>query len=77
MLVQEGYIVSRTDSRSMLGFMNQMTAHVENRCFNWYSYELIDLGREEDILREWLSFNAASGRYRFTKDYWKEKGMLL
>jgi hypothetical protein len=77
MLVQEGYIVGRSNSRSMQVFMNQMTTHVESRYFNWYSSELIDLGREEDILMEWLSFNAASGRYRFTKVYWKEKGMLL
>lgn len=77
MLVQEGYVVSKTDSRSMLSFMNQMTLHLEYRCFDYASYQLIDPGREEDIFIEWFSMDAATRRYRFTKDYWKEKGMLL
>ena len=76
-LVQEGYVVSKTDSRSMLGFMNEMTFHLECRCENYLSYGGIDLDREEDIFMKWLSFDKALRRYRFTKDYWKEKGILL
>ena len=76
-LVQEGYVVSKTDSRSMLGFMNEMTLNLEWRCLKYSSFGLIDLDREEDILMEWLSFDKALGRYRFTNEYWKEKGVLL
>jgi len=54
-----------------------MTFHLECRCDNYLSYGDIDLDREEDIFMEWLSFDKALGRYRFTKDYWKEKGILL
>ena len=61
----------------MLGFMNEMTFHLECRCENYRSYGDIDLDSEEDIFMEWLSFDKALHRYRFTKDYWKEKGILL
>ncbi|KAA9042137.1 hypothetical protein FW778_09005 [Ginsengibacter hankyongi] len=76
-LVQEGFVVSKTDSRSMLGVMNEMTLHVELRGLKYSSFGLIDLDREEDILMEWLSFDKALGRFRFTNEYWKAKGVLL
>ncbi len=76
-LVQEGYVVSKTDSRSMLGVMNEMTFHLGCRCENYLSYGNIDLDSEEDIFMDWLSFDKALRRYRFIKDYWKEKGILL
>jgi Domain of unknown function (DUF6933) len=76
-LVQEGFIVSKTDSRSMLGHMNEMTFHLQCRFVYYSSFELIDLDEEEDILMKYLSLDKASGKYRYSIDYWKDKGVLL
>ena len=75
--VVQGHIVSKTNSKSMLGFMNEMTFQIENRCFNYPTYALIDLSCEEDIFMNWLSFDNISRRYRLTRDYWAERGFLL
>jgi hypothetical protein len=75
-LVNEGHVISRTDSRSMLGSMNAITVNIEWSCRVSSLYDLINLDKIEDDYLGWLTFDAASGNYLSTKDYWVEKGMV-
>ncbi|MGH2648075.1 MAG: DUF6933 domain-containing protein [Ginsengibacter sp.] len=74
--VLEGYVISRTNSRSMLASMNAITVNIEVSCRESNSYDLIDLNEIEDNYLDWLTLDAASGNYLRTKDYWVEKGIL-
>ena len=74
--MKEGYVISRTNSRSMLGSMNAITVNIEISCQVSPLYDLINLDKIEDDYLGWLTFDAASGHYLKTKDYWVEKGVL-
>ncbi len=76
-LVKEGYVVSKTNSRSMLGSMNNITLNIEITCGNFKSYEEIDTGYIEDNFTDWLTQDASRpGRYRHTMDFWKERDAI-
>ena len=75
-LLEEGYVISRTNSRSMLASMNAITVNIETSCLMSPLYELINLDEIEDDYLDWFTLDAASGKYRRTKDYWIEKGLI-
>ena len=75
-LVQEGYIISKTNSRRMLGSMNAITENLEYSCRIVPSYELINLDRIEDSYLGWLTKEASTHKYVRTKDYWIKKGVV-
>jgi hypothetical protein len=60
----------------MLGSMNAITVNIEWSCRVSSLYDLINLDKIEDDYLGWLTFDAASGNYLSTKDYWVEKGMV-
>ena len=76
-LVKEGYVISKTDSKPMLGSMNAITENIEISCRRFGSYGAIDTGKLEDIYTDWLTRDPSKPRgYRATMDYWKEKNAL-
>jgi hypothetical protein len=75
-LVQEGYIISKTNSRAMLGRMNSISYNIEARCRMLPFYHSINLDEIEDSYVDWLTQDDASGKYLRTRDYWAEKGLL-
>ncbi|MEO8416638.1 MAG: hypothetical protein ABI472_23435 [Ginsengibacter sp.] len=75
-LVEEGYVISRTNNRSMLGSMNAITVNIETSCRMSPLYELINLDDIEDDYLDWFTLDAASGRYLRTRDYWVERGFI-
>ena len=75
-LVQEGYIISKTNSRRMLGSMDAITENIEYSCRIVPSYELINLDRIEDSYLDWLTREASTHKYVRTKDYWIKKGVV-
>ena len=75
-LVHEGYVISRTNNRSMLGSMNAITVNIEASCRDAPLYDLINLDAIEDDYLDWLTLDAASGNYLKTRNYWIEKGLI-
>jgi hypothetical protein len=47
-------IVTKTDSKKMLGFMNSITEHLIRRMYNYENFEDIDLEEEENILMNFI-----------------------
>lgn len=76
-LVREGYIISRTNSRSMLASMNAITVNIETSYRMSPLYDLIDLDEIEDDYLDWFTLDAASGKYLRTRNYWIERGVVL
>ena len=77
MLVNEGYVISKTDSRSMLGSMNAITENIEYTCRDFERYETIDTGYIEDNYTDWLTKDPSRPYgYRHTMDFWKERDAL-
>jgi hypothetical protein len=75
-LVQEGYVISKTNSRSMPGRMNSISYNIESRCRMAPSYNALHPDEIEDSYVDWLTQDDASGKYLRTRDYWAEKGLL-
>lgn len=75
-LVQEGYVISKTNSRSMLARMNSITYNIELRCRMLPSYKAIELDELEDSYLDWLTQDTAPGKYLCTRDYWAERRLL-
>lgn len=76
-LAKEGYVVSKTNSKSILGSMNAITENIEITCRDFESYEDIDTGYIEDIYTDWLTRDTSRPYgYRHTMDFWKEKDAL-
>jgi hypothetical protein len=75
-LVQEGYVVSKTNSRRMLGSMNAITENIGYSCRMYPSYDLVNLDKIEDSYLGWLTKEASTHKYVRTKDYWIEKGVV-
>ncbi len=76
-LVKEGYVISKTNSKSMLASMNVLTFNIEASCYDFESYEAIDISRIEDYYLDWLTQDKSKpGGYRFTRDYWKDIGAI-
>lgn len=72
------YVVSKTNSRRMLGYMNDMKAQLEFMCSKFARYEDIDLDPMETTMMGWPYMNPAKrSRYITPMQYWKEQGVLL
>jgi hypothetical protein len=77
-MVREGYIISKTNSKSMLGSMNAISQNVQYRCSTYSSYDAIDFNYIEDAFMEWLVYDKTKPYYlRRTSDYWKERRLIL
>ena len=75
-LVQEGYVISKTNSRAMLGRMNSISYNIEAMCRMLPFYNSINLDEIEDDYLDWITQDTAPGKYLRTRDYWVEKGLL-
>lgn len=73
---EEGYVVGKTDSRSMLGRMNQMNYVVEYQCSKSASYEEIPLAWMEDQIAEYFYLDPVTKKYRYLIDYFIELGVV-
>ncbi len=72
-LVKEGYVISKTNSKSMLASMNAITFNIEARGFDFESYEAIDISSIEDSYLDYLTQDRSKPvGYRFTRDFWKD-----
>jgi len=54
MIAFENSIITKTDSRKMLGFMNSITDHLISRMYTYENFEDIDLEEEENILMNFV-----------------------
>ena len=76
-LAKEGYVISKTNSKSILASMNVMTKNIEYRCSTFSSYDSINIDEMEDAFMEWLVYDPSKpNQFRRTYDYWKEKGLI-
>lgn len=76
-LIKEGYVISKTNSKSMLASMNAITQNIEYRCSTFPTYESINVDSIENAFMEWLVYDSSKPyRLRRTSDYWKEKGLI-
>jgi Domain of unknown function (DUF6933) len=75
-LVLQGYVISRTNSRSMLANMNAITVNIETSCMASASHSQINLDALEDSYLDWLKPDAATGDYGSTREYWSKKSVL-
>ena len=73
---EEGYVVGKTDSRSMLGRMNQMNYGVEYQCTKSATYEEIPLAWMEDQIAEYFYLDTINKKYRYLIDYFIELGVV-
>jgi hypothetical protein len=48
----DGYVVSKTQSKSMLAFRNQMIFQLEYDCYRFEQYQTISLDYMEDIMMD-------------------------
>lgn len=72
------YVVSKTNSRSMLAYMREMKLQLEFMCSKFNRYEDIDLDPMEDTMMGWPYKDPAKrSGYTTPVAYWKEKGVLL
>ncbi len=72
-LVKEGYVVSKTNSRSLLGHMNEMSLSIELCCKSPGRYDLINMDKIEDNFFGWISFDHTLRKYRRVDEYWQQK----
>jgi len=72
------YVVSKTNSRRMLGYMNEMKLQLEFMCSKFVRYEDIDLDQMETTMMGWPYKDPSNRRHYITPtDYWKEQGVFL
>ncbi|HEX5149859.1 MAG TPA: hypothetical protein VFW07_00340 [Parafilimonas sp.] len=76
-MVKEGYVVSKTNSKSMLASMNVLTFNMEFNCRGFPTYESINLDYIEDIYTDWITMDRQSKKYRTIMDYWKERNVVV
>ena len=76
-LVKAGFVVSKTNNRSLLGHMNEMSLNVEMYCRSHGRYDLINIDAIEDNFFGWLSFDHTLRKYRRVDDYWKQKKAII
>jgi hypothetical protein len=70
----DGYIVSRTDSRSILGFMNQMVFELGYCCDRFDSYDAISLDILEDsIMSRLYQCGKNLSDYRTALQFWAQE----
>lgn len=74
---KEGYVISKTNNKSILAAMNSITYNIEWECSTFLSYASIDIDKIEDSYMGWLTYDSSRPHnYRCTSDYWKEKGLI-
>jgi hypothetical protein len=73
---EEGYVVGKTDSKSMISRMNQINYIIEYRCTQSPSYEMIPLSWMEEQIADYLYLDPATKKYRHLIDYFKELGVI-
>jgi hypothetical protein len=70
----EGYTVSRTNSRSLLAFMNQMAFELEYECRRAGEYDAIPIDDLEDRMMDRIyQFGKRSHDYRTPLQYWQQE----
>jgi hypothetical protein len=68
----DSYIVAKTNSKSMLSYMNQMVIMLEIKCEKYPAYESILQDEMEDSMMKYLySIGKKNGEYTTAGDYWK------
>ena len=77
MKLMNTYVVSRTDNKSILAHMNQMTFHLEYDCSRFESYLSISLEFLEGHMMDHIyTYGKRFHDYRTPLDYWKQTGKL-
>jgi hypothetical protein len=72
------YVVSRTNSRSMLAYINQMKIYLETYCSRFDSYDLISQDLLEESMMNYLyQTGNKSNPYRTAIEFWKDQRALL
>ena len=71
----DGYVVSKSNSQSMLAYINQVVYHFEYYCREMGSYDLISLDDMEEKLMEFLYGSNYSNQeeYSFPINEWEKK----
>lgn len=62
-------IITKTDSRKMLGYMNSITDHLIHRMYSYENFEDIDLEEEENILVNYIH-GSIREKYFKPRTYW-------
>ena len=76
-MVIEGYIISKTNSRSMLGSMNAISENITYRCTKFDTYAAIEFDKIENTFMEWLTSDKTKpNNFSRTSDYWRERGLI-
>jgi Domain of unknown function (DUF6933) len=75
-LVLQGYVISRTNSRSMLANMNAITVNIETTGIASPSHLQVNLDTIEDKYLDLLKTDAETGKYLSTREYWSKKSVL-
>ena len=76
-LIREGYVISKTNNKSILANMNSITLNIEWTCTRFESYDSIDADSIEDSYLEWISYDSSKpNKFKQTVDYWKNKGLI-
>lgn len=72
------YVISKTNSRSMLAYVNQMKINLEIHCSSIDSYDNISQDRLEESMMTYLyQISNKSSRYRTAIEFWKDQKVLL
>lgn len=70
----EGYTVSKTDSKSMLAFMNQIIFELEYECGRFHNYDDIPLDEMEERMMDRPHQTGKTGRdYLTPLQYWQRE----
>jgi hypothetical protein len=73
----DGYVVSKTSSRSMISYINQMKIGLEIDCSSVKSYDNISQNQlEESIMTYPYQIGNKSGHYRSAIQYWREQKVI-
>lgn len=71
------YVVSKTNSRRMLGYMNEIKMQLEFMCSKSDTYEHIATDEMEDLMMNWIYQNPEKrSGYITPLRYWKDQGVL-
>ncbi len=74
MLLVNDFVVAKTNSRSMLGYMRQMIESLEHNCSRFYSYEEISETYLENLIMEMpFSMKEHRRKYFSAMRYWKKQ----
>ena len=73
MKAASGYVVAKTNSKSMLAHMNQIVSNMEYHCARAASYDTIDTSFLEDIVMSYLYKGTEKGiPYTTPETFWRK-----